>query len=105
MSREPLPILRCESRRRHPFERGILKWSLALMLVAAAMGDGLWLEPRAERAAERARVLERIERARGQLERGERERVRMERERAETEVVIECVGGLCAIKKLELPAL
>jgi hypothetical protein len=101
MNREPLPILRCESRRRHPFERGVLKWSLALMLVAAAMGDGLWLEPRAERAAARARVQERVERPRGELERREQAR----RERVGKQVLIECVGGRCTITQLELPAL
>ena len=69
MSRSPLPLLRCESRRRHPFERGLGKWSLAILLVAAALGDGLWLGPRdeAKRDAakrERAQVLERSERER-----------------------------------------
>jgi hypothetical protein len=54
MSSEPLPVLRCESRRPPAFERGFLLWSLALVLVGAAALDAFWAVPRAQRAALRS---------------------------------------------------
>lgn len=43
---EPLPVLRCESRRPPAFERGFLLWSLALVLLGAAALDAFWATPR-----------------------------------------------------------
>ncbi len=43
---EPLPVLRCESRRPPAFERGFLLWSLALVLFGAAALDAFWAAPR-----------------------------------------------------------
>jgi hypothetical protein len=54
MSSEPLPVLRCESRRPPAFERGFLLWSLALVLVGAAALDAFWAVPRAQRASMRS---------------------------------------------------
>jgi hypothetical protein len=54
MSHEPLPPLRCESRRPKPSEGGWLKWSLALIVIGASTLDALWLIP-AQRTAERER--------------------------------------------------
>ena len=42
---EPLPVLRCESRRPPAFERGFLLWSLALVLFGAAALDAFWATP------------------------------------------------------------
>jgi len=46
---EPLPVLRCESRRPPAFERGFLLWSLALVLLGAAALDAFWATPRRQR--------------------------------------------------------
>lgn len=43
---DPLPVLRCESRRPPAFERGFLLWSLALVLLGAAALDAFWATPR-----------------------------------------------------------
>jgi hypothetical protein len=43
---EPLPVLRCESRRPPAFERGFLLWSLAMVLFGAAALDAFWATPR-----------------------------------------------------------
>jgi hypothetical protein len=45
---EPLPVLRCESRRPPAFERGFLLWSLAMVLFGAAALDAFWATPRRE---------------------------------------------------------
>jgi len=42
---DPLPVLRCESRRPPPFERGLMAWSLALVLLGAAALDAFWAGP------------------------------------------------------------
>ncbi len=42
---DPLPVLRCESRRQPAFERGFLLWSLAAALFGAAALDAFWVEP------------------------------------------------------------
>jgi hypothetical protein len=52
---EPLPVLRCESRRPPAFERGFLLWSLALVLLGAAALDAFWATPR--RAHHRTNVV------------------------------------------------
>ena len=52
---EPLPVLRCESRRPPAFERGFLLWSLALVLLGAAALDAFWATPRRQHA--RVRVI------------------------------------------------
>lgn len=54
MSHEPLPPLRCESRRPKPPDGGWLKWALALVVISASTLDALWLIP-AQRNAERQR--------------------------------------------------
>ncbi len=43
---DPLPALRCESRRPPAFERGFLLWSLALVLFGAVALDAFWAAPR-----------------------------------------------------------
>jgi|GEM_PF-5567119 len=43
-----LPMLQCESRRRHLLERGVAKWAFAIVIVAAGLGDGLLLWPRGQ---------------------------------------------------------
>lgn len=52
---EPLPVLRCESRRPPAFERGFLLWSLALVLFGAAALDAFWAAP--HRQPPRARIV------------------------------------------------
>lgn len=52
---EPLPVLRCESRRPPAFERGFLLWSLALVLLGAAALDAFWATPRRQQG--RVRVI------------------------------------------------
>jgi hypothetical protein len=59
---EPLPVLRCESRRPPAFERGLLLWSLALVLLGAAALDAFWATPR--RMAPRAKHVAPIARCR-----------------------------------------
>ncbi len=54
MSHEPLPPLRCESRRPTPPDTGWLKWALALVVIGASTIDALWLIP-AQRDAARHR--------------------------------------------------
>lgn len=56
MASEPRPVLRCECRRPPAFERGLLLWSLALVLVGAAALDAFWAVPQAQRAAHRAQI-------------------------------------------------
>jgi hypothetical protein len=59
---EPLPVLRCESRRPPAFERGFLLWSLALVLLGAAALDAFWATPR--RQLPRAQLVAPIARCR-----------------------------------------
>ena len=56
MANEPLPVLRCECRRLPAIERGLLLWSLALVLVGAAALDAFWAVPQAQRATQRAQL-------------------------------------------------
>lgn len=55
----PAPVLRCESRRPPPLERGLLLWTLAAALVGATALDALWASPR-RAARERASAVERM---------------------------------------------
>ena len=88
MTKAELPVLRCESRRRHVLERGLGKWTFAVLVVASALGDGVvgaWEEAREEEKAE------------------EREGGGAARETtARGGVVPVCEGGLCAASAEEL---
>lgn len=62
MSADPLPVLRCESRRPPAFERGFLLWSLAVVLFGATALDAFWAAPeRSRRAHERERATLEVE--------------------------------------------
>jgi hypothetical protein len=59
---DPLPVLRCESRRPPSFERSFLLWSLALVLVGAAALDAFWAAPQRARRGAHPAIQARISR-------------------------------------------
>jgi len=61
MNEERSP-LRCECRRPPPFERGVVKWSFALLILAAAALDAFWVMPAQRAARERRAHVERLRR-------------------------------------------
>ncbi len=50
------PSLHCECRRAPGFERGLLRWSFALLIFSAATLDAMWVIPAQRVVRERASV-------------------------------------------------
>ena len=51
-------VLHCECRRPATFERGMIKWSFALLILGAAALDAFWVMPAQREARARARAVE-----------------------------------------------